>query len=299
MTPWQFESRDVLVTPEGMAGFTYVIENLITNQKYIGRKFFEPEKAWRNYWSSSEPLKADLKKYGKAAFTRRMLEMFLTRDEVIAGEIAEQESRDVLNATFSYGGMKYYNLNIGGAKFSSHRDSPKTPEEIEEDRLRRNEYARIFYINNTKQIAERDRKYREANKEKIALRQKAYGLKNKEKISQKRKKNRPETLKREQKYHAEHPETRANWLKKNKEKIAAQQKAYNLKHKDKLDAYKKQYQIDNKEHLAELSHQNYIKNKESITKRHKAWFKNNPEKSRAYSLKYYHKQQELKKKGTK
>jgi len=72
-------------------GFVYIIEHRATGKFYIGKKFFWKRKTlpplkgrknkrhfrvesdWKDYWGSSNALLADVEKYGKGAFSRRIL----------------------------------------------------------------------------------------------------------------------------------------------------------------------------------------------------------------------------------
>jgi hypothetical protein len=79
---------------EGYYGFVYIIRNNLTNKSYIGRKYFSKASTkqikgkrkkirkpsdWENYWSSSDELKNDIKKFGKENFTRIILHLCKTR----------------------------------------------------------------------------------------------------------------------------------------------------------------------------------------------------------------------------
>ena len=77
------------IEPE-YVGFVYRITNLVTNRTYIGKKLskfsrskkikgmkkkkrFKVESDWKEYYSSSEELKADVSKMGKDMFRREIL----------------------------------------------------------------------------------------------------------------------------------------------------------------------------------------------------------------------------------
>lgn len=72
-------------------GFVYLITNLTTGKKYIGKKFFvfktskKPlkgrvnkrrgvkESDWKTYWGSNKELQSDVKRLGEDCFRREML----------------------------------------------------------------------------------------------------------------------------------------------------------------------------------------------------------------------------------
>ncbi len=82
--------------PDEYYGFVYMITNLKTGMRYIGRKYFSlaayakvngkrkkvrKESDWRDYWSSSDTLKADVKSLGEENFKREILRLCKTRTE--------------------------------------------------------------------------------------------------------------------------------------------------------------------------------------------------------------------------
>lgn len=92
-------------------GFVYLIENLIDNRRYIGKKFFTRagtkqikgkkkkvrlSSGWVNYWSSSKELQEDIKKLGEENFTRTILFLCKTRSECSYRETKEIFTRDAL-----------------------------------------------------------------------------------------------------------------------------------------------------------------------------------------------------------
>ncbi|MDO1559795.1 hypothetical protein Q0812_10195 [Brevundimonas sp. 2R-24] len=102
------------------AGFIYEIRHRATGRAYIGRKYLQArrngrtvESNWRIYWGSSEALALDLKRFGKAAFERRILSLHATRAETDFAEERELWRRDVLAAVLPDGSAAFYNRQIG------------------------------------------------------------------------------------------------------------------------------------------------------------------------------------------
>ncbi len=109
--PWIFNGKifdDENVV--GFVGFVYLITNIATQEKYIGRKYFDKVRKhkgqrrrkrsssdWKTYYSSSERLKADVKKYGASTFRREIISIHTTRGMVNFSEIVEQFNRRVLD----------------------------------------------------------------------------------------------------------------------------------------------------------------------------------------------------------
>jgi hypothetical protein len=87
---WEHNGQHLDSIPEGYTSFVYQITNLIDGRKYIGKKLFvftktktlkgkrkkiKEESDWKDYWSSSEELKADIAKLGKENFKREILHL--------------------------------------------------------------------------------------------------------------------------------------------------------------------------------------------------------------------------------
>ena len=92
-------------------GYVYEITNNTNGRKYVGKKFFTRagtkqikgkkkkvrlSSGWANYWSSSEELKADVKKLGEENFTRKILYLCKSRSECSYRETKEIFIRDAL-----------------------------------------------------------------------------------------------------------------------------------------------------------------------------------------------------------
>jgi hypothetical protein len=122
------------IDPKKIYGFVYLIENLETGKKYIGKKFFwssktkivnkkkkklKVESNWKDYYGSSEILCEDVNTLGKDKFKRTILHLCKTKAECAYLEVYEQVIRNVL---FDDG---YYNRYIQCRINSSHVQSLK------------------------------------------------------------------------------------------------------------------------------------------------------------------------------
>lgn len=128
--PWTHGGA--IVTDEdavGNAGFVYLITNLDTDRKYIGKKRFwfvktrtvkkkkKREKAisdWKEYYGSNKQLQADVVSLGSSRFKREIIRMCKTLGECSYYETSEQFSRQVLLCD------EYYNEFIGCRISISH-----------------------------------------------------------------------------------------------------------------------------------------------------------------------------------
>ena len=134
---WQYKGTTVEEIPEGILGFVYLITNLQTNQKYIGKKLAQFKKTrpplkgktrkrrttvesdWRDYWGSSEHLQADVERLGTDKFTREILFFCETKGEMSYLEAKEQFDRRVLETDEYYNGI--INVRVGGSKILRQR----------------------------------------------------------------------------------------------------------------------------------------------------------------------------------
>jgi len=87
-------------------GFIYITTNLINGKKYIGQKLFI--KYWQNYLGSGIQLINAIKKYGKEYFSREIIAIAYSEDEL---NKLEKESIKIHNAVKS---NDYYNITHGG-----------------------------------------------------------------------------------------------------------------------------------------------------------------------------------------
>jgi hypothetical protein len=117
-----FYNEQEFTEPGNYVGFVYIITNLLNNKKYIGKKLFwtpkrkqvnkkrvryKVESDWKDYWSSSDELKADIEKIGKEHFKREIIHLCLSKGVTNYLEAKEQFVNNVLEDS-----SKWYNTWI-------------------------------------------------------------------------------------------------------------------------------------------------------------------------------------------
>ena len=128
---WTYNGKTIDTIPEEYEGFVYLITNLTTGQKYIGKKLAKfkttkpplkgkknkrrgyKESNWRDYWGSSDRLNADVQALGPENFTREILYLCKSRAEMSYIEAREQFDRRVLETDEYYNGI--INVRVGGS----------------------------------------------------------------------------------------------------------------------------------------------------------------------------------------
>jgi hypothetical protein len=128
---WTYQGKEINEIPEEYEGFVYLITNLTTGQKYIGKKLAKfkttkpplkgkknkrrgyKESDWRDYWGSSDRLNADVQELGPENFTREILYLCKSRAEMSYIEAREQFDRRVLETDEYYNGI--INVRVGGS----------------------------------------------------------------------------------------------------------------------------------------------------------------------------------------
>lgn len=123
---WQYNGSVFTDVPKGMEGFVYIITNLTNNKKYIGKKHFwtrqknkktgrrkTEESDWKNYSSSCDLLKKDIKDLGEDKFLKEILHLCPHKKSMSFYETMEQFKRDVIFRD------DYYNTNVEGKFFTS------------------------------------------------------------------------------------------------------------------------------------------------------------------------------------
>ena len=134
---WTYQNQPVEEIPEGYIGFVYIITNLQTGQKYIGKKLAQfkrikpplkgkklkrrstVESDWREYWGSSDRLNADVQALGPENFTREILYYCKSKAEMSYLEAREQFERRVLETDDYYNGI--INVRVGGSNILRQR----------------------------------------------------------------------------------------------------------------------------------------------------------------------------------
>ena len=129
---WTYKEKLIDEIPEEYVGFVYLITNLNTGKKYIGKKLSKfkvtkkplkgrknkrrgtKESDWRSYWGSSDKLLADVETLGEDKFTREILHFCPSRGVLSYIEAKEQFDRRVLETDEYYNGI--INVRVGSSK---------------------------------------------------------------------------------------------------------------------------------------------------------------------------------------
>ena len=129
---WLYENKEYDETPEEYQGFVYLITELDTGKKYIGKKnFWRPkvlpknskrnrrvrtrvESDWRKYFGSNKEVRALVESNGIENYKREILRLCKTKGEMSYYEAKLQFENDVLLRD------DYYNEFIGCKIHSRH-----------------------------------------------------------------------------------------------------------------------------------------------------------------------------------
>jgi hypothetical protein len=135
---WSYQNQIVEELPEDCIGFVYIITNLISGRKYIGKKLAKFSKTtyktvklkngtkkkkkirskidsdWRDYYGSSPNLSKDIESLGTSNFSREILYYCKSKAECSYIEAREQFDRKVLESD------DYYNGHIQVRVHGSH-----------------------------------------------------------------------------------------------------------------------------------------------------------------------------------
>ena len=135
---WFYNNEQIVELPEDCVGFVYLITNLTSNRKYVGKKLAKFSKTtyktvtlkngtkkkkkikskidsdWLDYYGSSIELNKDVELLGKDNFRREILFFCKSKAECSYIEAREQFTRRVLETT------DYYNGQISVRVHGSH-----------------------------------------------------------------------------------------------------------------------------------------------------------------------------------
>jgi len=135
---WHYQGMEITELPQDCAGFVYLITNLISGRKYIGKKLAAFSKTkyrmvklkngkkkrkkikstiesdWQTYHGSSKELTQDIEKLGKENFKREILLFCKSKAECSYMEAKLQFEHQVLEST------DYYNNQIRVRVHGSH-----------------------------------------------------------------------------------------------------------------------------------------------------------------------------------
>ena len=127
---WFHKGVPLDAIPEGVIGFVYEITSKIDGRSYFGKKNFyfsktkqvkgkkkriKVESDWKDYYGSSEELKADVEKFGGDKFHREVLHFCKNKGMMSYLELKEQMDHRVLEYP-----ERYYNRQIHVRIHQSH-----------------------------------------------------------------------------------------------------------------------------------------------------------------------------------
>lgn len=115
---WQYKDKDFTENDIGdNYGFVYIITNLISGKKYVGKKFFYSSRTkvvkgkkkryktfsdWQTYYGSNTELQNDVRIHGESSFSREIIHLCKTKGECGYLEAKEQFDRSVLESSDYY-----------------------------------------------------------------------------------------------------------------------------------------------------------------------------------------------------
>ena len=132
MSHWLYKNKTLEEAPEGYYGFVYLITNLKSGRKYIGRKYFgttrrikvagkkrrkviRKDSNWKEYTGSSKELNNDIKTLGMLQFRFEILILGRTKGQV---NYLEENIHHRFHVASSY---EFYNDCIGPRRFANVR----------------------------------------------------------------------------------------------------------------------------------------------------------------------------------
>lgn len=144
---WIYENKEFDPSDEDIssfAGFVYIITELDTGMKYVGKKLLwktikrPPLKGkkrkrvetvqsdWRTYFGSSDAVNTLVEEKGADAFKREILRLCKTKGEMAYYETKEQFDRDVLLREDYYNGIIHCRINHRSVAHLKHEHIMQT-----------------------------------------------------------------------------------------------------------------------------------------------------------------------------
>ena len=142
---WLYQNQTINQLTEDCIGFVYIITNITSGRKYIGKKLAKFSKTtqktvklkngtkkkrkirtkvdsdWRDYYGSSPELSKDVESLGKDNFSREILYYCRSKSECSYIEAREQFSRRVLESDDYYNG--HIQVRVHGSHIKKLNDS--------------------------------------------------------------------------------------------------------------------------------------------------------------------------------
>ena len=146
MSHWLYKGDEFLDSPEDYFGFVYLITNIKSGKKYIGRKYFgttrrvkvkgkkrrkviRKDSNWKEYTGSSKSLNGDIENLGKKNFIFEILILGETKGQV---NYLEENLHHRYHVSSK---PEYYNDCIGPRRFARVRFTSETEKKINEIKL--------------------------------------------------------------------------------------------------------------------------------------------------------------------
>ena len=146
MSHWLYKGKILEEAPDNYFGFVYLITNLKSNKKYIGRKYFgttrrvkvagkkrrkviRKDSNWREYTGSSKLLNKDIEKLGKDSFRFEILIFGETKGQV---NYLEENLHHRFHVSSK---NEYYNDCIGPRRFAKVKFTKGIETQINEIKL--------------------------------------------------------------------------------------------------------------------------------------------------------------------
>lgn len=137
--PWYYDGEIFVDSMIGKSiGFIYIIENLVDNKKYIGRKLFTKSKTrvsngkkiksrvestWMVYYGSNEEINGDVKRLGRENFKRTIIHLCDNKSDLNYLETYHIFASGALLSESYYNRWASFK---GNAKYIKIKENPKT-----------------------------------------------------------------------------------------------------------------------------------------------------------------------------